>query len=175
LERVKVVILGLEPWHEDGMADGLAWSCAMDRKTWKEFCPLAPLPLRNLHDELQDSGYRPPAQGSLKSWARQGVLLWNTRPTTLLNSPKAHLSQGWEPLTQEILETVYLANPKAVFVFMGIILHRWAQYLPSDANMLLLPGPYPFDRKEFEGSDPFKKINKTLRALRQRKINWNIE
>jgi uracil-DNA glycosylase len=115
-ERVRVVILGQDPYHGRGQAEGLAFSVA----------PGVPLPpsLRNIFKELQrDLGVPPPAfpqpGGSLASWARQGVLLLNTCLTVEEGQAASHAGRGWEVLTDAVIRHVAQGERPALFMLWG--------------------------------------------------------
>ena len=96
-DKVRVVLLGQDPYHGPGQAEGLAFSVAPGVKP--------PPSLRNIFQELQrDLGLSPPANGSLVRWAQQGVLLLNTCLTVEDGQPASHAGRGWESLTDRILE-----------------------------------------------------------------------
>src|SRR5690606_24718184 len=101
-----------------------------------------PLPLLNIVKEAQeDVDIGDPKSGSLRFWARQGVLLWNCIPTVRKGFPMSCNSWGWEGLTSEILETVYLVNPKTVFVFWDRRTQIYKEMLPDDILSVSSPGP----------------------------------
>jgi uracil-DNA glycosylase len=111
-QKVKVVILGQDPYHGSGQAEGLAFSVPAG-------CALPPS-LRNIFQELQrDLGIDPPAHGDLARWARQGVLLLNTTLTVEDGSPGSHGKRGWEALTDSIIATVADDPSPKVFMLWG--------------------------------------------------------
>ena len=112
LSQVRVVILGQDPYHGPGQAEGLAFSVAPGVKV--------PPSLRNIYKELQrDLGMAPPAGGSLVGWARQGVLLLNTCLTVEQGLPASHAKRGWEVLTDALLTAVALQAPACVYLLWG--------------------------------------------------------
>lgn len=115
LSEVRVLILGQDPYHGPGQAEGLAFSVAQGVKL--------PPSLRNIHKELaQDpllQSWTPPAHGSLQAWARQGVLLLNTCLTVEDGQPASHAGWGWEVLTSKIIETVAAQAQPVVFMLWG--------------------------------------------------------
>jgi uracil-DNA glycosylase len=112
LAAVRVVILGQDPYHAPGQAEGLAFSVP----------PGTGLPpsLRNIYTELQrDLGLAPPRSGHLGGWARQGVLLLNTSLTVEQGQPASHAGRGWEGLTDALIETVAAQPRRIAFLLWG--------------------------------------------------------
>jgi uracil-DNA glycosylase len=111
-EKVKVVILGQDPYHGPGQAQGLAFSVAPEVKV--------PPSLRNIFKELhRDMGQPVPASGSLVCWARKGVLLLNTSLTVEEGQPASHAKQGWESLTDALLRHVAVKATACVYLLWG--------------------------------------------------------
>lgn len=111
-ESVKVLILGQDPYHGDGQAEGLAFSV----------CPGIRVPpsLANIHRELaRDLGANPPGHGSLVAWARQGVLLLNTVLTVEDGRPASHAAKGWEALTDSIIRHLSRDGRPRVYMLWG--------------------------------------------------------
>lgn len=154
LSSVRAVILGQDPYHGPGQAEGLAFSVPAGVKL--------PPSLRNIFKELQrDLGLAPPATGSLESWARQGVLLLNTCLTVEEDRPASHAKQGWEVLTDALIDAV-VAQPGPVAFLLwgahaqakrgrieagargrGIAAHRlWAVNHPSPLSAMRPPEPF---------------------------------
>jgi uracil-DNA glycosylase len=112
LQQVKVVILGQDPYHGPGQAEGLAFSVARGVKP--------PPSLRNIFKEIQrDLGVPPPMHGSLQSWAAQGVLLLNTTLTVEDGQPASHAKQGWEVLTDALIAACAQKTAPVVFMLWG--------------------------------------------------------
>ena len=112
LSQVRVVLLGQDPYHGPGQAEGLAFSVAPGVKV--------PPSLRNIYKELQrDLGMAPPAGGSLVGWARQGVLLLNTCLTVEQGLPASHAKRGWEVLTDALLVAVAQQARACVYLLWG--------------------------------------------------------
>ena len=133
LSRVKVVILGQDPYHGPGQAEGLAFSVAPGVKP--------PPSLRNMYKELaRDPSVQPKAlangNGSLVGWAQQGVLLLNTCLTVEDGSPASHAKQGWEALTDEIIKTVWsLRSPVAFMLWGAHAQAKQALFAPSATSL----------------------------------------
>jgi uracil-DNA glycosylase len=112
MAEVKVVILGQDPYHGPGQAEGLAFSVPKGARI--------PPSLRNIFAELQrDLGLPPPSHGHLGHWARQGVLLLNTSLTVEEGLPASHARRGWEALTDALIETVARQPRRLVFMLWG--------------------------------------------------------
>ncbi|MCZ8253074.1 MAG: uracil-DNA glycosylase [Hylemonella sp.] len=113
LAQVRVVILGQDPYHGPGQAEGLAFSVAPGVRP--------PPSLRNIHQELARdlASWSAPADGSLLAWARQGVLLLNTCLTVEDGQPASHAGHGWEVLTDQIVRSVVRRAEPAVFMLWG--------------------------------------------------------
>lgn len=146
-ETVRVVILGQDPYHGPGQAEGLAFSVAPGVKT--------PPSLRNIFKELQrDTGCAPPVQGSLIRWAEQGVLLLNTCLTVEDGRPASHAGRGWEVLTDAVIRCCSEVGPPKVFLLWGahaqkkLPLIDTSRHLPLCANhpspLSATRGPVPF-------------------------------
>lgn len=171
LHKTRVVMIFPEPYPRRCVADGLALSFKTDRFDFDT----SPVYFYELFLELQrDTNIiKKPTKGDLGSWARQGVLLWNARPTTVEGHVSGHFGIGWEYLTKEIIETAYLNNPDTVFAFFGTGA-AFENILPKDAKVLkfVLPQPSLNGKSSFAGSRPFTRINKLLKEAHEKPIYW---
>lgn len=173
LDRVKVVLLGTEPsaFGIDGQVDGLAYSFGGAFSNQGNL----PVSLNNLISEAREDLDLPePKTGSLRRWARQGVLLWNCIPTVRKGFPMSCNKWGWEELTMEVLETAYLANPDCVFVFFDNKTRIFKEILPDGANIVTNPGPSVLTTVGFFGSKPFSRINELLKDTGQQPVDWRL-
>ena len=170
LDKVKVVILGQDPYHGEGEAHGLAFSVNYGIKT--------PPSLKNIYKEINlEFGYDIPNHGYLLNWAKQGVLLLNTVLTVEKDKPASHKGKGWEIFTDRIItELNEIPNP---IVFM-----LWGNYAKTKAGLLNNPKhmvlesvhPSPFSaRNGFFGNNHFKLANNFLEKNGVSPINWKIE
>lgn len=139
-ESVQVVILGQDPYHGRGQAEGLAFSVA----------PGVPVPpsLRNIFQEMQrDLGTPPPAWpqpgGSLVSWARDGVLLLNTCLTVEEGQPASHAGRGWEALTDAVIRQVALGPQPVAFLLWGAHAQAKRALIPDDRGHRVLVSNHP--------------------------------
>lgn len=177
LPKLKVVFLCLEPYCLEGCADGLALSFRPNEVN-KNYAS-SPIYHHELMLELfRDQRVKPPKDGSLLRWARQGVLLWNSRPITLKGRTSGGIGMGWEQLTAEIIETAYLNNPKTVFVSFGEdVFNTYLAGMPNDCLRVPLPLPVSSllnGKESFAGSKPFSLINQILREHQRKPIDWRV-
>lgn len=147
LSKVRVVILGQDPYHGAGQAEGLAFSVAPDTRI--------PPSLRNIFKELQrDLGSPPPANGSLLRWAGQGVLLLNTSLTVEDGQPASHTQQGWERLTDAVIQRCSDAAAPSVFLLWGAHAQKKAALIDGQRHRVLCANhPSPLSARR--GPQPF--------------------
>jgi uracil-DNA glycosylase len=165
--RVKVVILGQDPYHDEGQAHGLAFS--VRRGT------TPPPSLRNIFKELQsDVGCPKPADGSLEAWAKQGVLLLNTVLTVRAHQPGSHRGKGWEKFTDAAIVAVGNKTEPVVFILWGAPAQKKIPLIDASRHTIIkAPHPSPLSaRTGFFGSRPFSKANAALKAYGREPINW---
>jgi uracil-DNA glycosylase/endonuclease III len=168
LDQVKVLILGQDPYHGPGQAHGLSFSV-------KPGIELPPS-LKNIYKELEsDLGIAPPAHGHLAGWATQGVLMLNAVLTVRQAEPNSHKDQGWEALTDAVIQQVSRLRPHVVFVLWGGYAHKKAALIDANKHTLILSAhPSPLSaRNGFFGSRPFSRTNDALRAAGQAEIDWS--
>ncbi|MGX7052051.1 uracil-DNA glycosylase [Leuconostoc palmae] len=165
LENTKVVIMGQDPYHEIGQAQGLSFSVP-DVVT-------APPSLKNILKELAtDIGYR--QSHDLTSWAKQGVLLLNSVLTVPQGKANAHAGKVWEPLTDAIIETVSSQTKPTVFILWGKYAQSKRKFIDESKHLVLLSAhPSPLSAyRGFFGSHPFSKANIFLEQNHRQKIDW---
>lgn len=163
--KVRVIILGQDPYPTPGRATGLAFS----------FPPGDPPKhsLKNILTELAADTGQTRTDGDLSPWASQGVLLLNTVLTVPLNASHGHKGWGWEPLVTQILQATASDGPRA-FVLWGTPAQNLTATLPR-ANHLFLTSPHPSPlsaHRGFFGSRPFSTLNRWLTAQGQTAIDW---
>lgn len=163
--RVRVVILGQDPYHTPGRATGLAFS----------FPPgMAPRDsLRNILTELASDLGAAKADGDLTAWAEQGVLLLNTALSVPLGAAMGHATWGWSALAAQVLQATASDGPRA-FLLWGAPAQRVARDLPG-AGHLVLPSPHPSPlsaHRGFFGSRPFSATNAWLTRRGEAPIDW---
>jgi uracil-DNA glycosylase len=168
-DKLRVVILGQDPYHGKGQAMGLSFSVPAGVKF--------PPSLVNIFKELvSDMNVPAPAAGDLSPWARQGVLLLNTVLTVEEAQPQSHQGQGWEELTDCIIRTVGEKKEHVVFVLWGGPAQK-KRGLIDESKHLVLTAPHPSplsSYRGFFGSRPFSKINAYLREHEKEEINWAL-
>jgi uracil-DNA glycosylase len=170
LSDVKVVILGQDPYHGMGQAEGLAFSVPSG--------VAAPPSLRNIFKELQrDIGQVPPFEASLSPWATKGVLLLNTCLTVEDGLPASHAKQGWEALTDEIIKAVACSETPTVFMLWGAHAQAKQDLLVTGRHLVLTanhPSPLSARRppRPFVGCGHFSAANAWLEQHGRGAVLW---
>jgi uracil-DNA glycosylase len=168
-ENTNVLILGQDPYHDEGQAHGLAFSVRPG---------ITPPPsLHNIFKELHDDlGCRIPDNGYLVPWAEQGVLLLNTVLTVRAHSPNSHKGKGWEKFTDAVFRAVGTKEDPVVFVLWGGNARRKVKLIDRDRHTIVESAhPSPLSaRSGFFGTRPFSKVNKALRAAGKPEIDWQV-
>lgn len=169
-EKVKVVILGQDPYHGPNQAHGLSFSVNPGIKT--------PPSLVNIYKELHtDLGCSIPNNGYLKKWADQGVLLLNTVLTVRAGEANSHKGIGWENFTTTIIELLNKKDTPIVFILWGNNAISKAKLITNPKHLIIKsvhPSPLSASRGFF-GSKPFSKTNEFLISTNQKPIDWQIE
>jgi len=168
LEDVKVLILGQDPYHGSGQAQGLSFSVRPGVRV--------PPSLQNIYKELHDDlGIPPPRSGDLTSWAAQGVLLLNAVLTVRAGQPNSHANQGWEPLTDAVIRAVNAQPGRVVFVLWGAYARKKAKLITAPQHVILESAhPSPFSAERFFGSRPFSQANAALAETGRGPVNWAV-
>lgn len=168
LDRVKVVILGQDPYHGEGQAEGLAFSVKAGIKP--------PPSLRNIFKELERSipGYHQPQNGSLVPWAKQGVLLLNTVLTVRSAAARSHHKIGWQDFTTAMLRYLTAQRQGVVFLLWGNDARGIQNEVDlSSQHILEAPHPSPLSaHRGFLGCDHFAEANRLLSAQGLDPVNW---
>jgi uracil-DNA glycosylase len=169
LDRVKVVILGQDPYPTPGDAHGLAFSVNHGVKI--------PRSLANIFKELErDLGLPRPPHGHLAQWATQGVLLLNTCLTVEAGNAGSHRKLGWQCLTDQIIDTVSREADDAVFILWGADAQAKREVI-AKSNHLIIESAHPSPlsaRRGFFGSSPFSRANAYLRSKGLGAIDWSL-
>lgn len=169
-DKVKVVIVGQDPYHGPGQAQGLSFSVP-------DGVPIPPS-LRNIFKELHaDIGMPIPKSGNLMGWAQQGVLLLNAILTVEKGHAAAHAGHGWEIFTDAIIEAVLKRNKPVVLMLWGAYAQRKVQdlhlYIDPNRDLILKSAhPSPFSATKFLGCKHFSKANAFLKAHGLAEIKW---
>lgn len=169
-EKVKVVIVGQDPYHGVGEAHGLSFSVQKGIKI--------PPSLQNIYKELESDLNIPIATtGDLTKWAKEGVLLLNAVLTVEKDKPASHRNLGWELLTDYIIKVVNQKETPVVFILWGNFAKEKAKYITNPKHLIITsPHPSPFSvRSGFFGSKPFSKTNNFLKAHGETEIDWQIK
>lgn len=166
--RVRVILLGQDPYHEPGQAHGLAFSVRESTKL--------PPSLVNIYKEREsDLGIPPSTSGDLRRWAEQGVLLLNTVLTVERGKANSHSRFGWQTFTDAVLRAASALPQPIAAVLWGAQAQKKAPLLQSTAPRLVLAGPHPSPLsayRGFFGSRPFSQINAFLTAHGEAPIAW---
>ena len=170
LDRVKVVILGQDPYHGPGQAMGLAFSVPDGVKV--------PPSLRNIYKELaSDLGVEMPGSGDLTGWARQGVLLLNNTLTVENGRAGSHAGRGWDAVTDACVAAVAAREVPSVFILWGSHAQAKAKRIDGLRNgrHLVIESPHPSPlsaHRGFFGSEPFSRTNAFLEEHGRGAIDW---
>ena len=170
LHEVKVVILGQDPYHNDGQAHGLCFSVKPDVDI--------PPSLVNIYQELHDDlGCYIPNNGYLTKWAKQGVLMLNTVLTVRAHQANSHRGMGWEQFTDAAIRILNEQDRPIVFILWGSPAQKKAQMLNNPKHLILkAPHPSPLSAyRGFFGSRPFSQTNEFLVKNGLEPIDWQIE
>ncbi|HEY5834468.1 uracil-DNA glycosylase [Streptomyces sp.] len=167
-DRVKVLILGQDPYHGEGQGHGLCFSVRPGVKT--------PPSLRNIFRELRDDlGYPVPDNGYLMPWAAQGVLLLNAVLTVREGEANSHKGKGWEKFTDAVIRAVSARTDPAVFVLWGNYARKKLPLIDTTRHTVVEGAhPSPLSAKLFLGSRPFSRIDEALKAQGHDPIDWRI-
>ncbi len=170
LHEVKVVILGQDPYHNDGQAHGLCFSVKPEVEI--------PPSLVNIYQELHDDlGCYIPNNGYLVKWAKQGVLMLNTVLTVRAHAANSHRGIGWEEFTDAAIRVLDEQDRPIVFILWGRPAQIKKSMLHNPKHLILeAPHPSPLSAyRGFFGSRPFSKTNAFLRENGVPEIDWQIE
>jgi len=169
LDKVRVVILGQDPYHGEGQAHGLCFSVQPGVRP--------PPSLVNIYKEIEsDLGIRPPAHGFLEHWAQQGVLLLNSVLTVEQGQPASHQGKGWERFTDAIVRLVNARETPVVFMLWGNYAQRKAEFVDAQKHLVLKAAhPSPFSAHNgFLGCRHFSKANVFLESKGLAPIDWAL-
>ncbi len=169
-KQVKVVILGQDPYHGPGQANGLCFSVFDGIKH--------PPSLVNIFKEIHsDLGHPYPVSGNLEKWADQGVLLINATLTVRANQAGAHQNKGWEQFTDRVIEKISQENENIIFLLWGSFAQAKSKLIDSSKHHILkAPHPSPLSAyRGFLGCKHFSKANEILKSIGKTEIDWKIE
>jgi uracil-DNA glycosylase len=168
-ENTKVIILGQDPYHNEGQAHGLSFSVP-------EGVSIPPS-LRNIYQELlSDLDITPSQSGNLTHWASQGVLLLNSVLTVEKNSPGSHAKSGWVDFTDTVIDILNDKKQNLVFLLWGAYAQKKAELIDQNKHLVLTAAhPSPFSaHKGFFGCKHFSQTNDYLKMHNQQPIDWTL-
>lgn len=169
-DKVKVVIIGQDPYHGENEAEGLSFSVKKGIAK--------PPSLINIFTELRDDlGYKIPNNGSLEPWAKEGVLLLNSTLTVVKDTPKSHSNKGWEIFTDEVIKIINKKTTPVVFILWGSDARSKKSLITNKIHYIIeSPHPSPLSAyRGFFGSKPFSKANNFLIKNNIKPVNWEIK
>ena len=166
-EEIKVVIIGQDPYHQKGQAQGLAFSTPKDIKNPPSMVNI----LKEIHSDLGQSLCE---DGDLTPWAKQGILLINTILTVEESTPKSHQKKGWEIFTDTVIKKISEYRKDIVFILWGAGAIQKTKLIDSTKHHILTaPHPSPLSSyRGFFGSKHFSKTNTFLRSVEKKEIQW---
>jgi uracil-DNA glycosylase len=170
-DQVRVLLLGQDPYHDDGQAHGLCFSVGRG--------VAIPPSLRNIHKELgTDLGLSTPDHGSLTSWAERGVMMLNAVLTVRAHEPNSHRKKGWETFTDRVIEVLAAREDPLVFMLWGKPAQQKIPLIERCGGrheIILSAHPSPLSAKSgFFGSKPFSKANAALARWDKPPIDWSL-
>lgn len=168
-DKVKVIILGQDPYHGENQAHGLCFSVQKGVKT--------PPSLANIYKELRsDINHQTPSHGCLQEWAAQGVFLLNSILTVEANKAASHQNKGWEIFTDAVIEKLSNEREHLIFMLWGNYAKNKANFIDQTKHLVLTAAhPSPFSAYNgFLGCKHFSKANDYLLSINQQPIDWAI-
>lgn len=169
-DKVKVVIMGQDPYHGEGEAHGLSFSV-------QDPTPLPPS-LKNIYKELYDDlGIEPCKSGDLTKWAKEGVLLLNSTLTVVKDTPNSHKDLGWQKFTDYIIKVLNEKEEPVVFILWGNFARSKKAFITNPRHLIIESAhPSPFSaRNGFFGSRPFSRTNEFLKKNHLGEIDWKVK
>lgn len=167
-DDIRVIILGQDPYHGPGQANGLAFAVSQDISI--------PPSLRNIFKEIEsDLGYETENKnGDLSRWAKQGVFLLNSTLTVRKDNPGSHQGKGWEDFTSSVISKLSKEKENLVFILWGAYAREKGSIIDKSKHLVIeSPHPSPFSAdRGFFGSKPFSKTNEYLRKFNKKEIDW---
>jgi uracil-DNA glycosylase len=166
-DNLRIVILGQDPYHGPGQANGLCFSVRDGVRM--------PPSLVNIFKEIKQDLAKPiPSSGDLARWARQGVLLLNATLTVRASTPGSHQNKGWELFTDEVIRKISQEKQHVVFLLWGAYAQKKGEIIDRDKHLVLMsahPSPFSADRGFF-GCKHFSKANAYLKSKGLAEIDW---
>lgn len=171
LDKIKVVILGQDPYHDDGQAMGLSFSVPRDMKV--------PPSLKNIYKELNADpdidGFITPDHGCLEKWAKNGVLLLNATLTVTAHQPNSHSKYGWQSLTDAIIRLVNETQQGVVFILWGGFAHKKEKLIDQKKHAAIKTAhPSPLSFGKFINCRCFSNANGELKKFKKSPVDWTL-
>jgi uracil-DNA glycosylase len=168
-DKVRVVILGQDPYHGPGQAMGLCFSVPRH--------VAIPASLRNIYKELhRDIGFKIPNHGDLSAWTGEGVFLLNATLTVEKNMANSHSNIGWQIFTDAVIKKLSDQKRGIIFLLWGNNARMKKQLIDTKHNVVLEAAhPSPLARDAFSGCGHFSKVNQVLKDRGELPINWTID
>jgi uracil-DNA glycosylase len=167
-DQMNVLLLGQDPYHDDGQAHGLCFSVRPGVRPPPSLVNM----FKELHNEL---GCKIPNNGFLEPWAKQGVLMLNAVLTVRAHEPNSHKDRGWEKFTDAVIRAADAKESPVVFVLWGAYAQKKEKLIDASRHRIVKNAhPSPLSAKKFFGSKPFSSINNALKELGKPPINWQI-
>ncbi|MES2409154.1 MAG: uracil-DNA glycosylase [Patescibacteria group bacterium] len=165
-DKVKVVIIGQDPYHGVGQANGLSFAVGENMAI--------PPSLKNIFKEIEsDLGIKPFQNGDLTRWAKQGVLLLNATLTVRAGSPGSHQNQGWEEFTDAVIKALSEHRTGLVFILWGNYAKKKGAHIDRKKHFVLESAhPSPFSVTKFLGCRHFSRTNEYLKGEGKSEIDW---
>ncbi len=166
-DAVEVVIIGQDPYHGVGQANGLCFSVNEGI--------VQPPSLKNIFKEIEsDLGKSAPVSGNLERWANQGVLLLNATLTVEANTPGSHQKKGWELFTDAVIKKISDEKEHVVFILWGAYAQKKGEIIDTKKHLVLKSAhPSPFSAYNgFFGNKHFSKANTYLKSVGKKEIDW---
>ena len=170
-DKVKVVLLGQDPYHEPGQAHGLCFSVLPP-------CTPPPSLVNIFKEQKQDLGITIPNHGCLVSWAKQGVLLLNTTMTVERGKANSHSKFGWATFTDSVIESLAKREDPIVFLLWGGNARMKKKIIEKYGNHYILESVHPSPLSAYNGffgCKHFSKTNEILKKLNKEPINWQLD
>jgi len=168
-DKVKVVILGQDPYHDDNQAHGLCFSVKKGIK--------APPSLKNIYKELTNDipGFKSPDHGYLEKWAKEGILLINATLTVQAHKANSHKDIGWMKFTDHVIKTISEKKKGVVFILWGGFAQKKASLIDGKIHHIIKAAhPSPLSVKSFMGCKVFSKTNEYLKKEGSGEVDWNL-
>lgn len=169
LDKLKIVLLGQDPYHQPNQAMGLSFSVPYGVKI--------PPSLLNIYKELKtDLNIEPSKSGDLSSWAKQGILLLNSILSVEAGKPASHSSWGWQEFSDAVISKLSLEKSGLIFMLWGNYAKSKKALIDTNKHFILEAAhPSPLARTGFLGCKHFSKANEILRNLGKNPINWQLD